>query len=238
MCPLFYNLLSPPTAHFPICQPFTPPSVLSHFPQLCFCQSYLVFPISVLQFPHLLFSSFTIMAPSYYRCPSVFSFTPHTVWGPTTDWVATVCQDRSSCLHLVLVWNTPCFFGSKAKPLQHPPILPMCELLWERAAGWRGGCGPILPHHEEGPSCPWTLRRREIKDELPPFRPVTSASLTFLTFLAFPSWPCRYQLSILSDCPADYHTPDCPHPCLPWWDCASVSDLKNYIDSQNLYCFS
>lgn len=35
----------------------------------------------------------------------------------------------------------------------------------------------------------------------------------FLTFLAFPSWPYRYQLSILSACPADYHTPDCPYPC-------------------------
>lgn len=66
------------------------------------------------------FSSFTIMAPSYYRYPSVFSFTPHTVWGPSTDWLAMVCQDRSSCLHLALAWNTYCFFGSKAKPLQHP----------------------------------------------------------------------------------------------------------------------
>lgn len=46
VCPLFYNFLLPPTERSPVCQPLTAPSVLSHPPPLCFCQSFLVFPSS------------------------------------------------------------------------------------------------------------------------------------------------------------------------------------------------
>lgn len=133
------------------------------------------------------------------------------------------CVSRSSRLHLALVWNTTntyFFFGSKAKPRQHPPILSVCELHWERAAGWGGQCSPIPPQHKEGPSWPWTLRRgRGMKDELPPFRLVTSAFLMVLPFLSSPSLPCGYQLSFLSGHPSDWHKLNCPHPYLPWWDC-------------------
>lgn len=153
MCPLFYSLLLPPTAHFPICQPFTPLSVLSHLPQLCFCQSYLVFPISVLLFPSsvlILHHHGTLLLQISLSSPLL-----PTLYGDP------VLTDLLWCVKiglLVFTWPLPeipiVSLDQRQSHSSIPAILPMCELLWERAAGWRGRCGPILPHREEGPCCP------------------------------------------------------------------------------------
>lgn len=155
-------------------------SVIPCLPQLFFCFFIFCFPPS------------PSWHPSCNRCPSASSFPLCTV---TMSQNYLTCYSvqvfLSSYLLLALARNTLnvcCSFGSKAKPPQHPPILSLCELPGERAAGPGGGRSPIPPQHKEGPSWPWTLRRRGgVKDQLAPFRLLTSAQLLFPTALQIPA---------------------------------------------------
>lgn len=96
-------------------------------------------------FPYLLFPSSSITASLLEQMSlCLFPYPLHCHYVP-------VLTDLLLCVKiglLVFTWplseipEIPHSFGSKAKPPQHPPVLSMCELLQERAAGWGGGMQP------------------------------------------------------------------------------------------------
>lgn len=110
-----------------------PLCVFSHPPPLCFYQSLLVFPSSVLLLPHLLLPSSTSRHLSFMSGVPL----PSVLWlCPGANWLAIVWQCRSSSPRLVTVWHSI--------NASHYVGLQTTQCPW-LSSGLGAGCSPVVP---------------------------------------------------------------------------------------------